>query len=92
MTAHELHNVIELAEAKPEGDWHKLPEGKTITVHVASGGVGLTVSKVSTLRVAAPQLYLRTSREELFIVALADVFASAIDQAGNHARKAGFVS
>jgi hypothetical protein len=92
MTAQELQNVIELSEATADGDWRKLPEGKTMTVHVASGGVGLAVSKVSSLRLAAPQVHLRTSREELFVVSLAEVFACAVDQAGNQGRKAGFVS
>lgn len=92
MTQEELQNVVSLAEARVDGEWNHLPEGKTMTVHVASGGVGLAVSRVGALRIVAPQLQLRTSRDELFVVSLADVFACAIDQAGNQARKAGFVA
>jgi hypothetical protein len=92
MTAEEFQNIVRLAEVTVEGEWSKLPEGRTMTLHVASGGVGLAVSRVSSIKVALPQLVLRTAREELFVVALNDVFACAIDQAGGQARKAGFVS
>lgn len=92
MTLEELQRIVGLCDAARDGEWYRLPEGKSATFHVASNGVGLSVSRVGELQVVDRQLLLKTARAELFVVALADVFACSIDQAGNQARKAGFAA
>lgn len=92
MTLEELQRIVGLCDAAQEGEWSRLPEGKSATFHVACNGVGLSVSRVGELKVAERQLLMKTARDELFVVALADVFACSIDQAGNQARKAGFAA
>ena len=92
MTLEELKSVLAAAEVTHEGEWAELPEGRTATVHVACNGVGLSISRVTALKFVSPLLHAKTSREELFVVSTADVFAFAVDLGSHHGRKAGFVS
>ncbi len=92
MTLEELKSVLAASEAVQENGWDVLPEGRTATLHVACNGVGLPVSRVTALKVVSPLLHAKTSREELFVVSTADVFAFAVDMGSHHGRKAGFVS
>lgn len=92
MTLEELKSVLAAAEVTHEGEWAELPEGRTATVHVACNGVGLPISRVTALKFVSPLLHAKTSREELFVVSTADVFAFAVDLGSHHGRKAGFVS
>ena len=93
MTLEELKSVLNAGGATTSDGWEQLPEGRTATLHVASSGVGLSVARVTSVKLASPLLHARTSRDELFVLSTADVFACAFDvgvvQGG---RKAGFVS
>lgn len=92
MTSEDLEAIVGLTEAKRAGEWRELPEGRLLTLHLASNGVGLTVAKITQLRnTTAGQLHLRTARDETYVVALADVFAAAFEDSGSKARKAGFM-
>jgi hypothetical protein len=91
MTEEELTQALELAEAAREGDWWVLPSGRNLTLHVARGGVGLTVGKVERLQHSSGQLRARNTRDELYVVQLADVFACMVDSSEQKGRKAGFV-
>lgn len=93
MTLEELKSVLVTGGATNDGEWDQLPEGRAVTFHVACNGVGLTVGRVVAVKFASPLLHARTSREELFVVSAADVFACALDASGvQGGRKAGFVS
>lgn len=92
MTSEELNKILALAEAKEEQAGWKLPSGCTLTFHLASAGVGLSVSRVESLKVEGTQLQAKTSRHELFVVSLNDVFACSVDSSSQHKPKAGFVS
>lgn len=92
MTLEELKSVLSAGGAINDGEWDCLPEGRTVTLHVACSGVGLTVARVVAVKFASPLLHARTSREELYVVSTADVFACAFDAGGVQGRKAGFVS
>lgn len=93
MTLEELKSVLGAGGATSEGEWEQLPEGRAVTLHVACNGVGLTVARVVAVKFASPLLHAKTSRDELFVVSTADVFACALDAGGvQGGRKAGFVS
>ncbi len=94
MTEEMLQAVLETAEAKADKDgWSALPEGRLMTLYAAHAGVPLTIAKVEAVRVSQRFVRTRTSKGEIHIVSLEDLFAAAMDrghepQAG---RKAGFL-
>ena len=67
-----------------------MPEGRTLTLHVAADGVGLTISKVEALKPDGTQLVARNVRGDLYVVNVSNVFACALDGAEERGRKAGF--
>lgn len=93
MTLEELKSTLVAGGATSDGEWEQLPKGRTATLHVACSGVGLSVARVTSVKFVSPLLHARTSRDELFVVASADVFACAFDAGGvTGGRKAGFVA
>lgn len=91
MTEEHLSALLTAGEAKKDDQGAMRPAvGRTWTLYVVSGSASLTVSKVESLRVDKDLLHARTSKGELFIVALKDVYAGAIDAPSGGGRKAGF--
>ncbi len=92
MTEEHFTALLTAAEAKKDDQGFMVPtHGKTWSLYVASGSVGLTVSRVEALKVEKSLLRARTVKGELYILALEDVFAGAIDSAGGgSSRRAGF--
>jgi hypothetical protein len=97
MTEEMLRTVLETAEAKiDKGDkdgWAALPEGRSLTFYVAHNGASLTVSKISAVRVAQGVVRAKSVKGQLFVLSLPDIFAAALDGAGepSSSRKAGFL-
>jgi len=94
MTEEMFRVVLETANAKSDKDgWSTLPEGRLMTIYAAHNGVQLTVAKVEGLKSASGFVKARTSKGDVYILALEDLFATAFD-AGTEAlagRKAGFL-
>jgi hypothetical protein len=95
MTEEMLRVVLDTANAKTDGKdgWTTLPEGRLMTLHLAHGGVQLTVGKIEAIKTQGAILRARSSKGETFI-ALADVFAAGLEggsDPANPARKAGFL-
>jgi hypothetical protein len=90
MNAEELDAALNLAQAGNEDDWRVLPEGKTLTLHVSSAGVGLAVSKVEAVRLSGTLVHARSARGDLYALVATDVFAFTIDGGETRGRKAGF--
>jgi len=89
-----LQVVFDRAEAKRKKDGSiELPEGRTLTLHAAHDGVALAVSKISWLRIKDGVLEACDVQGEQFVLALEDVFATAISggSRGKPGRKAGFL-
>jgi hypothetical protein len=82
---------MKVADAKkgPEG-WQVMPEGRHLTLHVASGTAGLTIGRVERVRVADGIPQARTTKDEVYVVALDQVYAGAAEAPQKGARKAGF--
>lgn len=91
MTTEQLQQVLEMCEAQTADGWAKMPEGRLLTLHLASGGVGLTIARITSIKLGGAQVVARTARDETFVFALENVFASAFDEPSNKGRKAGFV-
>jgi hypothetical protein len=93
MTQEHLSAILEVISAKAadkEG-WSVFPDGRGLTFYAAHDGVQLTVARVEAVAVKAGLLRARTTRGELYLLALEDVFAAAAEAAPTQARKAGFV-
>lgn len=92
MTKEQLAAVLEMAGAKLDGDgWSQLPEGRTINLYAAHDGVQLVVPRVEAISAQGELVKARTSRQEVFFVALADLFAASTEAANAPARRAGFI-
>lgn len=93
MTEEMLKAVLETAQAKTDDRGHAVvPEGRLVTLYASHGGVALTIGKVERIRVANGMIRAENTKAETYFVALADVFAAAVegkDLPG--ARKAGFL-
>jgi hypothetical protein len=94
MTGDHLEAVLKLAGVKSDKDgWHAMPEGSTLTLHVAHEGAAMSISRIEAVRQEGELLFARNPKRELFAVVRTDIFAAAIEgeaTAGKVVRRAGF--
>jgi hypothetical protein len=94
MTGDHLEAILKVAGAKGDREgWASLPDGSTMTLHVAHDGAAMTVPRIESIRQDGELLYARNSKRELFVVVRSDVFAVALEgesSAGKVVRRAGF--
>jgi hypothetical protein len=94
MTGEHLEAILKVAGAKAEKDgWLALPDGNTLTLHVAHDGAGMTISRIEAIRSDGELVFARNPKRELFAVVRTDVFAVALEgeaAAGKVVRRAGF--
>jgi hypothetical protein len=94
MTGEHLDAILKVAGARNEKEgWLTLPDGSTMTLHVAHDGASMTVSRIEALRQEGELVYARNPKRELFVVVRSDVFAVALEAdsiAGKVVRRAGF--
>jgi hypothetical protein len=94
MTGDHLEAVLKLAGVKSDKDgWSALPEGTTLTLHIAHDGASMSISRVEAIRQDGDLLYARNPKRELYAVVRTDIFAVAVDgeaTAGKVVRRAGF--
>ena len=94
MTDSMWNAVVEAAEVRREDSGRVvLPEGKSLTLYAAHGGVSLTVAKVSAARLEGGIVRAQNNKGDLFMVALEDLFAVAVEggAAAATARKGGLL-
>jgi hypothetical protein len=93
MTQEHWAALIEASGAKKdEQGFLAPPEGKLLTLYVSSGTSTLSVQRIEAVRHEQGLVYARTKKGELFVLALQDVFAGAVEETqGSSSRKAGFV-
>lgn len=91
MTEEHLTAVVAAAEAKKnnQGFW-ATQEGRHITLYVSANGTSLTVSRVEALKLEGHLLRAKTVRGEMFVLAVEDVFAAAVEPEAQGGRRAGF--
>jgi hypothetical protein len=94
MTGEHLDTILKLAGAKGDREgWLALPDGSTMSLHVAHDGASMTVSRIEALRHDGELVYARNPKREIFVVVRSDIFAAALETdsiAGKVARRAGF--
>ncbi len=93
MTEEHLQALLSSAEAgkKDKEGFQPLPDGRHLTLYCAASGVNLSVSRVSAVKRDGALVHARTVKGELYILAMEDLFAGAIESVQAQARKAGFV-
>jgi hypothetical protein len=92
MTLEHWAALVEASGAKKdEGGFLAPPEGKVLTLYVSSGSATLSVQRIEAVRQEQGLVYARTKKGELFVLALQDVFAGAVEETQGSTRKAGFV-
>jgi hypothetical protein len=94
MTGDQLESILKQAGAKGEKDgWQLLPDGTTMTLHVAHDGASLSVPRIEAVRQDGELVQARNPKKELFIVVRSDIFGVALEAdsaVGRAARRAGF--
>jgi hypothetical protein len=94
MTGDHLDAILKISGGKADKDgWHALPDGGTMTLHVAHDGASMTVPRVDAIRLDGDLLYARNPKRETFVVVRTDIFAIAFESdasAGKVVRRAGF--
>lgn len=87
-----LSAILKTADATEKDGASEVPEGRSITLYAAHGGVSLSVPKVCSLRIEGGVAIAKTVRGETYVVELGDLFAASIEGAAPAVtRKAGFV-
>jgi hypothetical protein len=91
MTEDHFAAIISSAEAKKDSQgWWVTQEARHLTLYVSSGGSSLTVSRVEAVRLDGALVKARSMRGEIYVLALEDVFAGAVDPQAQGGRRAGF--
>jgi len=92
MTLDHFAALIEASGAKKDdGGFFAPPEGKVLTLYVSSGSATLSVQRIEAVRQEQGLVHAKTKKGELFVLALQDVFAGAVEETQGSSRKAGFV-
>ncbi len=94
MTGEHLDAILKVAGAKSDKEgWLILPDGGTMTLHVAHEGASMTVPRIEALRHDGELVFARNPKRELFALVRSDIFAVALEgesTAGKVVRRAGF--
>ncbi len=94
MTGDHLDAILKASGAKADKEgWHALPEGGSMTLHVAHDGASMTIPRVDSLKQDGELVYARNPKREMFVVVRGDVYAVALEAdagAGKVVRRAGF--
>jgi hypothetical protein len=93
MTEDHLAALLSLSEAgkKDKEGFQTLPDGRHMTLYAAFNGASLTVSRISALKRDGDLVHARTIKDEVYLLAVSDLFAGAVEASGKSTRKAGFV-
>jgi hypothetical protein len=91
MTQEHLSALLAAGEATKTGEgWMTLPDARSLTLYVASGGVPLSIGRVQSIRQEGGLLHAKTHKGEHYVVAIVDAYAGSVDAPSNIAKKAGF--
>jgi hypothetical protein len=92
MTHEHLSALLGAGEATKNAEgWMALPDGRSVTLYLASGSSTLSIGRVHTLKQEGSLLHARTAKGEHFVVALEDTYAGSVDAPSGVAKKAGFL-
>jgi hypothetical protein len=91
MTREQIEVILKSSQAKLDKEnGYVLPEGSTVTLHIAHDGASLAFQKLESVKFDSELLIAKGSKQTISIV-ISDVFAIALDGAsGQQRRPAGF--
>ena len=90
MDAAHLESLMDVAGSDQEEGWSVLKDDRTLTLHAASSGVGLNVTKVRKVRVAGDLMFAENVVGDTFVLPLSAIFAGSVDPPSKASRQAGF--
>jgi hypothetical protein len=91
MTGDQLGALLKLAEAtKADDGWSSLGQ-HTLTLHTAFNGAALSLARIESVKVAGSLLLAKSSRGEIHVVIMDNLFGGSIEPSRETGRKAGFV-
>lgn len=93
MTREQIEAILKTSQAKQDKDGaYALPEGASLSVHVAHDGATLAVQKIEGVRFEGELLYARSAKQTV-VIATSDTFAVVLEGgSGVPARRpAGFL-
>jgi hypothetical protein len=92
MNQEQLSAILDLLSAKVDKEgWSTFADGRGLTLYAAHAGVQLMVPRIEAVTAKGNLLRARTSKGDIYMLALDDVFAACVDAAPTQARKAGFL-
>jgi hypothetical protein len=94
MDPEHFHNILSLCEAGPADDrgFREFPPKTTLSLYLAKHGVPLMVASIEALAVKGQHVHARTTKGDLYVLSLEDVFAVNIEgrAQAKSGRRAGF--
>jgi hypothetical protein len=91
MTGDHLAALLNFAEAKKGSDgWYSLGQ-RSLVLHAAYNGSALSFGRIESLRRDEELVFAKSSRGEVHVFLLADVFAGTVESSKEKSRKAGFM-
>lgn len=92
MTREQIEAILKSGQAKADKEGHTLPEGSSVTFHVAHDGASLAFAKLETVRFEGELIFAKSPKQTVAIV-ISDVFAVALEGGTEKARRpAGFAA
>lgn len=93
MTNEHLSAILAAADAKAESDgWSSVDGDRTLTLYVSAGTTSLNVTRIEGVRREGDLVFARSQRGEVYVLALADVYAGSVEAPKAASRAAGFGS
>jgi hypothetical protein len=95
MSPEHINDILTLCEASAaDNGFRELPNKTTLSLYLAKAGVGLTVAQIEAINIKGSTIQARTTKGDLYVVALEDVFGANIEgrMQAKTPRKAGFGS
>ncbi|MBX3231591.1 MAG: hypothetical protein KIT84_23815 [Labilithrix sp.] len=92
MTRDQIEAILKSSGAKSDKDGFSLPEGSSVTLHVAHDGASLAFQKLENVKFDGELIYGKNPKQTIAIVT-SDVFAVALEGGNDKARRpAGFAA
>jgi hypothetical protein len=92
MTRDQIEAILKTSGAKAGKDEYTLPEGASVTFHVAHAGGSLSFAKLESVKFEGELIYGKNPKQTVAIV-VSDVFAVALEGGNEKARRpAGFAA
>jgi hypothetical protein len=93
MTNAQLSSLMAMLSSQTDADgWWRPPQDRFFNLYAANNGAALTVAKVEAVRCDDDLLRARSSKGEVYVLVVSDLFAVSVDAPSLGNRKAGFAS